>query len=126
MNRPLSVTHVSEVEVKIGDVLEKAARNPRRRGKTANGRMVCVLNLRVELTRAYLGDIFDVRPARFKRVVGAKADVLDEPVVKLMDGLQEIGGFLFGTYEQGGRSKQLDGIKLSRGPRGWGWPAEPR
>ncbi len=95
--------------MKIGDILEKAARKPGRRGKAANGRMERELNLDVELAGADVRHIFDAISANLERVVGAKANVADEPVVKLMNRVQEIGGFLFGTYQQRGCSEQSNG-----------------
>ena len=59
MNRPLTAADVPEVEAKLGDILEKAARKPRRRAKAANGRMEHELNLGVELAGTDVRHIFD-------------------------------------------------------------------
>ena len=98
MNRPLKAADVPEIEAELGDILEKAAHKPRRERKTANGRMGHELNLGVEFAGTDVRDILEAISTNLERVVGAKADVADESVVKLMNGVQEVRGFLFGTY----------------------------
>ncbi len=67
------------------------------------------LNLSVEMAGTDVRDIFDAISANLERIVGAEADVADKPVVKVMNGFQEVRGFLFSTYHQNRCSEQPNG-----------------
>ncbi len=89
----------------------------RRGRKATDSRMERELDLGVELAGTCVRHILEAIAANLERVVGAKADVANKSVVKLMNGGHEVGGFLFGTYQQGGSSEQANGLSSAAGRR---------